>query len=182
MNTKLFSALAITAATLSTTVANASPYAVGEAHNKLISAVRSTGIQFIINGPMCDEPDAPMGYYWAYKNEFVVCQENRIKGQGIHQKEVRWTAEDLDTLRHEAHHVVQDCMNQEYRDGELGAVYKNPVEVAQMFLSEDTLWWIVNEGYAQEDDHTKVMEMEAFAVAAMNDPLEQVRDINKFCF
>ena len=181
MKTKLFSALILTAATLTGTVANAS-YAVGEAHNKLISAVRSTGIQFIINGTMCDEPDAPMGYYWAHKNEFVVCQQNRVRGEGLHQQQVRWTAEDLDTLRHEAHHVVQDCMNQHYRDGELGAVYSDPIKLAKSFLSTDTISWIINEGYVEEDDHTKVMEMEAFAVAAMNDPLEQVRDIQKFCF
>ena len=36
----------------------------------------------------------------------VICQENRIPGV---REMTSWTEEDLDTLRHESHHLVQDC-------------------------------------------------------------------------
>ena len=156
----------------------ANMYQVGTEHNQLIGAIRSTGVQFILNGPHCSG-DEYMGYYWAQRNEMVICQDNRNRGS--HQHEVRWTANDLDTLRHEAQHLVQDCMSGHYRDGRLGAVYTDPIALAKHVLGTEGIHHILK-AYSQVDDHTKVMELEAFSVAAMNDPIEQVRDINKFCF
>ena len=154
-------------------------YQVGYEHNQLIGAIRSTGIQFILNGKHCDEDGGGfMGYYWAARNEMVICQENRQAGSS---QLVRWTAEDLDTLRHEAQHLVQDCMVGHYRDGRLGAVYTNPVGLAKSVLGTSNIKAILK-AYSKLDDHGKVMELEAFSVAALNDPAEQVRDIEKFCF
>ncbi len=183
MNFKSFTALTLAAATVTATVAPQvkafdNLYRVGVQHNQLINAVRSTGIQFMVNPPQCFEKDAPMGYYWAAKNEMVICQERATTTW----KETTWTAEDLDTLRHEAHHLVQDCMAGRNRDGRLGAVYQNPIGLAKSTLSSRTLNWIVTDGYKNESDHIKVMELEAFAVAAINNPMEQVGDINNFCF
>ena len=67
----------------------------------------------MINPDRCDTEKA-YGWYWAAANELVVCQENKIKGSNA---QVEWTEEDYDTLRHEAHHLVQDCMARDNRDG-----------------------------------------------------------------
>mgnify|MGYP003678977159 FL=1 len=83
-------------------------------------------------------------------------------------------------MRHEAQHLIQDCMDSE-RQGSLDSVYKEPIELAKEILGHEAIGSIL-EAYDDSSDHIKVMELEAFAVAAMNDPLEQARDIQKFCF
>ena len=186
--TNFITRLATTAVALPLTLGGMAPqaqafsnmYQVGPAHNQLIDAVRSTGIQFIVNGSKCETDGGGFaGYYWAAKNEMVICQDNRNGSR--HQHEVRWTANDLDTLRHEAQHLVQDCMAGHYRDGRLGAVYQDPISLAKQVLGYSNIRSIL-EAYSDESQHTQVMELEAFSVAALNDPLEQVRDIKKFCF
>ena len=144
-------------------------------HITLGNTVRSTGITFKINPAECWSKSS-YGWYWAYRNEMVICQENK-RAVGV---ETNWTEEDLDTLRHEAQHLIQDCMDGS-RQGALSAVYKEPIELAKEILGHDNISSIL-ESYSDSSDHIKVMELEAFSVAAMNDPLEQARDIQKFCF
>ena len=147
-------------------------------HVRLAQAAEATGVRVAINVDRCDTEDS-YGWYWAAANELVVCQENKIKGSN---KEVRWTEEDLDTLRHEAHHLVQDCMARGNRDGILGSVYTKPIELGYKVLGKDRANRIA-ELYAENgaDAHIQIMEIEAFAVAAMNDPMEQVQDIQRYC-
>ena len=104
-------------------------------HVKLSEAVRSTGTTFLINPDRCDTSGA-YGWYWARDGkyrELVICQVNKEKGSN-EQKD--WTSEDLDTLRHEAHHLVQDC-----RDGSLNGilakVYQSPIKLAFRVMSPD---------------------------------------------
>tara|TARA_R110002012_G_scaffold203005_1_gene372218 strand:- start:546 stop:1070 length:525 start_codon:yes stop_codon:yes gene_type:complete len=144
-------------------------------HVTLGQVVRSTGINFKINPSTCWEKDS-YGWYWAARNEMVICQEQK-RSVGV---EARWTEEDLDTLRHEAQHLIQDCMDGS-RQGSLDAVYKEPIELAKDVIGSDGIRSILD-AYSDSSDHIKVMELEAFSVAAMNDPLEQARDIQKFCF
>ena len=146
-------------------------------HAQLAQAIMSTGVQFYLNKPECEERGA-FGWYWAAQNELVVCQELRDPSRpGV---QVSWTEEDLDTLRHEAHHLVQDCRDT-YLNGRLNAVYTDPIGLAKAWLGDRRIAGILN-AYAEASDHIKVMELEAFSVAAMNDPAEQVRDIQNFCF
>lgn len=88
-----------------------------EDHQRLWSAIRSTGTVVALNNAECFKPDGPAGYY-AYDNrgnsEFVVCQDNAVSSA-----EVEWTANDLDTLRHEAVHLIQDCADGVRADGYL---------------------------------------------------------------
>jgi hypothetical protein len=104
----------------------------------------------------------------------VICQEG---AKGTY--EVNWTAEDLDTLRHEAQHLVQDCMDGEI-NGVLGSLYKKPIDLGIAVLGEEGVKRVI-EAYSEASDHIKVMEIEAFSVARMNEPLEQVADIAKYC-
>ena len=164
-----------------TLVATTAPGAMAKSnynhHVTLGNVVRSTGINFKINPARCWERDS-FGWYWAAQNEMVICQEEKdSRYVGV---EVMWTEEDLDTLRHEAQHLIQDCMDGS-RQGALGAVYKDPIALAKDVLGDSGIRGVLS-AYSEESDHIKVMELEAFAVARMNDPLDQARDIQKFCF
>ena len=144
-------------------------------HLGLRGTIRDTGIQLKFNPSACWKESA-MGWYWAARNEMVICQENK-RSVGV---EVAWTEEDLDTLRHEAQHLIQDCMDGS-RQGALGAVYKDPIGLAQNVLGDRAIRSILK-SYSDSSDHIKVMELEAFSVARMNQPVEQSNDIRKFCF
>ncbi len=171
ITTTLISALALVATTTGEAMAK-SNY---NHHVTLGNVVRSTGVNFKINPARCWERES-YGWYWAARNEMVICQENK-SAVGY---EVRWTEEDLDTLRHEAQHLIQDCMDGS-RQGALGDVYKDPIGLAKDVLGDDGIRSIIA-AYDDMSDHIKVMELEAFSVAAMNDPLDQARDIQNFCF
>jgi len=172
-----FKALTLAAVTAAATFAAPAAKAlnVDNGHIRLARAVVSTGIELKINPIECNLK-AAMGWYWAAQNEMVICQE-RAKGG---TPETYWTAEDLDTLRHEAQHLIQDCMDGA-RDGNLGSVYEEPINLGKRVLGTEGIARILS-AYSEASDHIKVMEIEAFSVARMNDPEEQARDIAKFCF
>ena len=144
-------------------------------HIQLGQTVRSTGIQLKINPSECWEKNA-LGWYWAYGNEMTICQQNKRRVN----EEVRWTEEDLDTLRHEAQHLIQDCTDGT-RQGALDAVYKDPIGLAKKVLGDRGIRSIIA-AYPDASKHVIVMELEAFSVAAINDPLDQVKDIQHYCF
>ena len=147
-------------------------------HGQLGNAVRSTGITLKFNPAECDEKNA-MGWYWAARQEMVICQENRRRGFGL-QHEVTWTEEDLDTLRHEAQHLIQDCMDGSL-NGSLSSVYKEPLDLGVEILGKGGIFRIM-QAYSDASQHIQVMEVEAFSVARMNVPMEQVADIKRYCF
>jgi len=144
-------------------------------HVSLGNTIRSTGITFKINPAECWEKNA-MGWYWAYKNEMVICQEGK-RQVGV---EVQWTEEDLDTLRHEAQHLIQDCMDGS-RQGALSSVYRDVPALVKSTLSTRAIQSIIK-AYSDQSEHIIMMELEAFAVAARNIPVDQALDIKKFCF
>ena len=155
----------------------ASNYGVDSNHAQLISAVESTGVDFLLNPQECNSIPA-YGWYSGTKNHLVVCQENRDRSSSA---AVEWTAEDLDTLRHEAQHLLQDC-----RDGSLDhrllPIYHNPVALGIKVLGPDAMLSI-SETYARQgaDLYVIILEYEAFSVGALNDPIEQVNDIKRIC-
>ena len=125
--------------------------------------------------PACYEEDSGYGWYDYRKSQLVICQENAVD-----EKMVSWTAEDLDTLRHEAHHIVQDCIDNAL-DGNLETVYVDPDKLISAVLTKVQIIEILK-WYEDATDTRKLMELEAFSVAIMNDPLEQTEDIKKYCF
>ena len=174
MNFKALTLAALTAAAAIVPTA-AEAKNVDRGHINLAQAAARTGVQIKINPAACFKGDT-YGWYWAAKNELVVCQERRARAN----VETYWTAEDLDTLRHEVQHLVQDCRDGR-RNGDLDAVYTEPVALAHKVLGRDGVQNVL-ETYSDASNHIKVMELEAFAVAAMNDPAEQARDIQTYCF
>jgi hypothetical protein len=149
---------------------------VDPAHYELGMAVVSTGVTFKINPTECFAPDSPLGWYWARKNELVICQENAYQPN----TEVRWTAEDFDTLRHEAQHLIQDCMDGA-RQGALESVYREPVRLGKEVLGNAAIQRLVK-AYSGKSEHVIIMEIEAAAVAHLNKPSDQASDIKTYCF
>lgn len=147
-----------------------------EAHVLLARAVEKTGVKVYVNGKICDERQT-YGMYIPSHQAVVICQENRVKGS---DDTVQWTEEDYDTLRHEVHHVVQDC--RDGLNGALHAVYTKPIEFGVHVMGRDKAIGIAK---MYEDngasEHMQVMEIEAFAVAQLNDPAEQIQDIQRYC-
>ncbi len=148
------------------------------AHERLIDEVQRVGVSIYLNPPDCKGASFA-GYYQSAASRMVICQDNGVAGSF---QQARWTANDLDTLRHESHHVVQDCMGLIRGNNELGTIYTKPFAFAQQFFGTITIQNIVstykNKGASPE---VQVLEVEAFAVAEMNNPDQQVADFRKYC-
>ena len=173
-NTMLKPLIASLAATLIASPALATNVDAG--HYALTQAIVATGVDLKINAPNCFTDTDAFGWYWAVRSELVICQENATQ-VGV---EVHWTAEDFDTLRHEAHHLAQDCVDG-LTDGDIQNIYKDSPAFVTSVLSQRLIGSVID-GYIDKGEATVRTELEAFAVAAVNDTAEQVRDIKNYCF
>lgn len=159
-------------------------YANNDPHVLLVNAVISTGVDLRVNqyedcSPDMNDGNRYFGWYNGKTKSLVICQEE------AHAKNTwgviyYFSPEDLDTLRHESHHMVQDCMDR-IIDSSLDTVYNKPIELALDVIGKEGVDYVVD-AYSGESKHTQILEVEAFAVSAINDPLEQVNDIRRFCF
>ena len=182
----MFNLKALALAALATVSTVAAPASASTPHVELFKTLVQAGLDVRVNEARDCDPNhnggfKAFGWYHGPTQSLVICQEQILRGYGTwNGQAVNFTEEDLDTLRHEAHHFVQDC-----RDGainqQLHAVYQKPIDLAVNWLGADGARKVV-EMYSDSSQHIQVMELEAFAVAAMNDPAEQVRDIQRFCF
>ncbi len=79
-------------------------------HIGLLEALEESGISIVVNEKEhCYREDGEeiLGAYAWWMKLLIICQENSQAWDG---EIVYFTDEDLDTIRHEAHHVVQDCL------------------------------------------------------------------------
>lgn len=151
-------------------------------HVDLFKALQEVGVTIKLNHPArCASGDTDGGY--ASELAFmVICQDNAVAGG----EQVRWTENDLDTLRHEAHHVVQDCNEGTLSDGELGVFFweegkltewlnmsswsrSELIELSKM-LRERGLSW----------EEVKI-ELEAYTVASDVDASIIAKKVRSFC-
>ena len=146
-------------------------------HADLLQAVADTGTTVLINDGECYEGEmrGVYGFYSGAEGLFVICQENGSEGSVT-----RFTAEDLNTIRHEAQHLVQDQM-----DGVLDGWLDNRYNTNDRF----TAW--VNEtvpshrigvimGYDELD--IRLLEAEAEAVAYDQTAGEIANTVRQFTF
>ena len=171
---------ALTLTTLATpAVAQSHP----QHHIELWRAVERVGVEIRVNQSKDCDPRITgvkvFGWYSGITREMVVCQEYALE-TGQFNTMHTWTEEDFDTLRHEAHHLTQDCMDNSL-NAELDSVYDQPIALALKVLGRRKAERVV-ELYEERGKHIQVMELEAFSVAQLNDPLEQVSDLQRFCF
>ena len=77
-----------------------------DAHAVLVEAIEAQGVDFIVNHDFCQERPSVNGFYSSGNRVLVVCNDLYTE----ENTNPEWTANDLDTLRHEAQHLIQDCM------------------------------------------------------------------------
>lgn len=186
---KRFSALvAAVAATMLASPALAAPsmddlatYRDVSDHVVLTDALERVGVKVFYNHPqLCIR--GGHGAYYSFKRSLVICQ------LGLQKNEIAGlTYEDLDTIRHEAHHVVQDCKANGLGDGTLGAWFGTPEEVVDFAyragLTQNEMLHIIQE-YKEHhgaSDIELVLEIEAFAVARAVDPATLAQAVTFAC-
>tara|TARA_B100001063_G_C16555500_1_gene448264 strand:+ start:135 stop:680 length:546 start_codon:yes stop_codon:yes gene_type:complete len=152
-----------------------------EDHLTLWDTLEENGIQVVINDPsICNEDDIN-GFYIPSLNVLGVCQDNR---KILTSTEVEWTPNDYDTLRHEAQHAVQDCISG-LDNGDSELLFDNKEKFMKFVTGALTAQQIemIFEMYSERgaSDEVILMELEAFAVAAMNNPLTIVDGVNLLC-
>ena len=170
---KSFASLSLAAVSLLGNPAQASTM---DNHQVLYTAVESTGVTIYVNPGICWEEDV-MGWYHSPSQTMVICQEQKTAVN----VQTTWSEEDLDTLRHEAQHMIQDCAIGSNTDNNLTPVYTQPVLLAKQVIGESSIHAIAD-SYSDLSKEDIILELEAFAVAALNDPLDQAQDIKNFCF
>lgn len=140
-----------------------------EEHTELFNSVQRVGVKVTINDPKHCTGSID-GMYSSSNQSLVICQDRGRRGG----PEVDWTANDLDTLRHEAMHVLQDCADGRRGDGRLVTWHpteRQTVEFAYNTLGRGRVNEIMNfDSYRNAPHHVKIIEMEAFATAATVSP------------
>ena len=97
-------------------------------HQQFLDTMARDGVNVHINEPAqaCYGEKDMDGAYIVFEDErfLVICQDNR-KTSDV----VSWTANDLDTIRHEGFHVIQDCMAGSKNDMVFDTVFSNQDDV-----------------------------------------------------
>ena len=131
-------------------------------HDELRKVLNDVGVEVFLNDTdLCD--GSKSGMYSPEYNAIMICQDDRIETS---DQEVEWTENDYDTLRHEAHHVVQDCM--EGIDNEkMSSFFSDRIEYLEFIvlsLTKSEFFQII-EAYRSFDNDVILNELEAFTTA-----------------
>ena len=139
---------------------------VKEDHDMLLYSLESLGVTVMFNAHACSVRDID-GLYNSKLGKLVICQD---KAKWATDTRLAMTQNDYDTLRHEAHHVIQDCVNGKLGDGLLGDLFKDPVDYHEFVHSTlgPAAAAAVAETYslAGASAETVSLEVEAFAIAS----------------
>lgn len=151
-------------------------------HQVLIQTIKTVGVRYFVNPPSCDDEKLD-GIYFHKSGRMVICLDN-YTGKSV---KVSWTLNDLDTLRHEAHHIVQDCAAGEIGDGEMSRIFVD-LEKFKSFMEgsgipKQRLYYLYKY-YMDHRDATPeeaAMEVEAYAVANSIDAISISNKLKEFC-
>lgn len=178
---KLFKKLLV-AATAATMTFAAAPAKADEMkdHQVLWDALEKAGVELVVNHQKTCADNWGGAAYITFPNKetaIVICQDHGANAK--FNEQVTWTANDLDSLRHEAQHVVQDCKHGVIGDNviDIFMTEKGVRKAVNMYLTEDVVKMII-EKYDQEDHW---IEFEAFAVASGVSPLRIANAIDTVC-
>lgn len=150
------------------------------AHESLVGTISDIGVDVYLNpSQVCD--GKINGAYISGYSALVVCQDNAIPGGG----QVEWTDNDLDTLRHEAQHLIQDCVAFRRDDATLSPMLgseEDVLEFALGILGEERAARIA-QAYSNRgaDRRTIILELEAFAVAQAVDASTIANAVQVYC-
>ena len=135
-------------------------------HQQFLDTMARDGVNVLINEPsqVCYGDKNMSGMYTVIDNEryLVVCQDNR-KTSDL----VVWTDNDLDTIRHEGFHIIQDCMVGANNDMVFDTVFTNQDEVIDALGVSEAMDIMGAYAEAYESDrHGDIkFEIEAFYAA-----------------
>lgn len=162
-------------------------------HRQLIDTLESSGVYVGINPPqICDKVKTDKSYHGVYffsdSNQtplLGVCQD--YGGQG---EETEWTENDLDTLRHESIHFIQDCIGDSI-DGELDRIYDGPGGYSRIEFSTMDIVSALGYERAQSiistyeqndaDEIVIALELEAFYLASTQEASDIAEVMSYVC-
>ncbi len=148
-------------------------------HIKIVENLRKVGVTVIVNNPLhCQSSRAGGGSYFPGNAMLIVCQD---KGKGDNEI-VNWTLNDYDTLRHEAHHVVQDCAKGTLGDGRMDMLFngKDFLEFTEgLEETVDKLYQLQREDGLSGKQAME--EVEAYIVAEYIDADSIANKVLEFC-
>ena len=151
-------------------------------HINLWDSLEQAGVNIVLNDvEFCGETGVAGAYISSMKT-LVVCQDN---ASPLSSRQVYWTQNDLDTLRHEAHHVVQDCIVGGLGDGDAGPLFDTKdklIDFVDDILTAEQVDSIIS-NYREKgaSNGVIIMEVEAFAVAAGVSPDKIAEAITEVC-
>ena len=154
-------------------------------HIELLQTIDDLGITLLINDPLkCGKEPDVAGYWHGARQTFVLCQERiRRSSNPVWTGEVILASDDdLDTIRHEAHHIVQDCMDGVI-DGGLRSFFSDDDLVTFLEGYPDWKESKIIEMYRKDgaSDYVIKHEIEAWAVADMVPANSISRAIKQTC-
>ena len=166
MNFKAAALAVLSCFTVGVTAPAQAKYETGsfDEHTELYNTIHSYGVRVFINHPeYCDGKID--GSYISTLRVLNVCQDNGRPGG----PEVEWTANDLDTLRHEAHHMIQDCAGAGHGNGHLVHLFSHRPELLQfvdtVYSRDEQRMLMGNDSYQGHNGERQLIELEAFATA-----------------
>ena len=148
-------------------------------HRDLITSLQRSGVRVVINDPKVCGDRRIDGRYVSVYRRLDICQDRAERPFLM----VPWTRNDLNTLRHEAHHVVQDCVDRKF-DGQLRPIFHGHEynTFVSNGLTKEQIQGITttygNRGVPFAQIRT---EVEAFAVAETIDADSIARKVDSFC-
>ncbi len=152
-------------------------------HQAFVDTMVADGVTVLINEPAeaCfEEGSSRNGAYIVFEGQqyMVVCQDNRTSSAVT-----TWTANDLDTIRHEGFHIIQDCMDGTKGDQELDTVFTSQSEVIDELGVVEAMR-IMNsyvEAYTPDRHGAIKYEIEAFYAARDYSATELNSMYNRYC-
>jgi len=153
-----------------------------EGHRKLWNTIKSLGIDVYVNDPKCfiDGERIIHGRYSHQYKKLYVCQEDGSDG-----KNHSWSLDDYDTLRHEGHHIVQDCSVGDIGDGSASTIFDNKSLgefIKKSKIPSETLMKIILSYISRgAPNSVTMMELEAYATAYTIPPEDIANKIIEFC-
>lgn len=162
---------------LPTPIAQASTFGT---HQVLADSLQRAGVSVKVNTPQC-KVGGPLGWYIPIAKQMVVCQ---VQAKIFPSSVTTWDEEDYDTLRHEAHHVVQDCVAGVLGDDRMSVLFNddhfNKYILGQM--TQETRDFITKQYSAGGFNVNEVnMELEAWVVAEQLGPQIIADKIDDMC-
>lgn len=140
-------------------------------HNALAAALQSHGIQLYLDAEICHTKPVA-GFYHSPSKSLILCNNGKTD----------MTDDNLDTLRHESVHAMQDCANGIKGDQNLQRVLK-PGQAEELAAKTGLSLERIREIYLSHgvDEYTITLEYEAFTAAAAMDADTIAQALNIFC-